>query len=57
MEEIKRLAATADGATRHKIMTDLHKLAYSMETSTDTSLRYGHLVRAMNLNYYCLISD
>ncbi|KAF4633291.1 hypothetical protein G7Y89_g4833 [Cudoniella acicularis] len=43
LEQVKQLAANADQTTRQRLMAALHKLAYSIEDSNDTTRRYGHL--------------
>lgn len=44
LDELRRLAPMADAQTRCRLMSALHKLAYSMETSDDTLHRYGSMV-------------
>ncbi|KAJ8062109.1 hypothetical protein OCU04_008670 [Sclerotinia nivalis] len=43
LAQITQLAASADEVARQNLMTALHKLAYSMESSNDTTRRFGHM--------------
>ncbi|KAI1360610.1 S-adenosyl-L-methionine-dependent methyltransferase [Xylaria arbuscula] len=45
LAHLKQLAIATDGVERQRLMSSLHKLAYSLETPDDTLHRYG----AMNL--------
>ncbi|KAK8087647.1 hypothetical protein PG997_002608 [Apiospora hydei] len=43
LETIQQCGATADGATRRKLVTSLNQLIFSMESPSDTIHRYGHM--------------
>lgn len=44
LTQIKHLAINADKASKRRLMTALHALAYSLENVDDTMYRFAYLV-------------
>lgn len=47
IDQLKKLAATADDVTRQQLVKSLNELVLSLESPNDTVHRYGHMVSCL----------